>query len=214
MIASFAPMAMEIVELRQYTLHPGQRDTLIELFEREFIEAQEACGMHLPGQFRDVDDPDRFVWLRGFSDMETRRAALAGFYGGEVWASNRDAANATMIDSDDVLLLRPCTPFALPERTRPPAGAETPDSLVFITVCPLAAPIEAEFPDAPIAVLQTERARNTYPALPVREGETVLVWISGDEQRLTRSAIWPELRPRLTGPPRELRLRPTARSLL
>src|SRR5437868_5726448 len=31
-----------IVEIRQYTLYPGQRDVLIELFERAFIEAQEA----------------------------------------------------------------------------------------------------------------------------------------------------------------------------
>ena len=27
-----------IVELRRYTLHPGRRDTLIELFDREFVE--------------------------------------------------------------------------------------------------------------------------------------------------------------------------------
>ena len=31
-----------IVELRQYTLHPGQRDVLIDLFDREFVESQEA----------------------------------------------------------------------------------------------------------------------------------------------------------------------------
>ena len=55
---------MNIIELRQYTLRPGQRDTLIELFEREFIESQDTCGMTVLGQFRDLDDPDRFVWLR------------------------------------------------------------------------------------------------------------------------------------------------------
>src|SRR5829696_7935028 len=55
-----------VLELRQYTLHPGKRDVLIELFEREFVESQEALGMQLVGQFRDADDPDRFVWLRGF----------------------------------------------------------------------------------------------------------------------------------------------------
>jgi hypothetical protein len=48
-----------IVELRQYTLLPGKRDVLIELFEAEFIESQEAVGMKLVGQFRDVDKPDR-----------------------------------------------------------------------------------------------------------------------------------------------------------
>jgi hypothetical protein len=30
-----------VVELRQYTLRPGQREDLIELFERELIEPQE-----------------------------------------------------------------------------------------------------------------------------------------------------------------------------
>jgi hypothetical protein len=50
-----------IAELRQYTLHPGKRDVLIELFDREFIESQEAVGMRIIGQFRDLDNPDRFV---------------------------------------------------------------------------------------------------------------------------------------------------------
>jgi NIPSNAP protein len=96
-----------IVELRQYTLFPGRRDELIELFEREFVTGQEAAGITLLGSFRDLGDPDRFVWLRGFPDMAARAVALAAFYGGPVWRRHREAANATMIDSDDVLLLRP-----------------------------------------------------------------------------------------------------------
>jgi quinol monooxygenase YgiN len=99
-----------IVELRQYTLHPGRRDALIELFEREFVETQEAVGMTVMGQFLDLDDPNRFVWLRGFRDMAARQAGLQAFYGGPVWQAHRDAANATMVDSDNVLLLRPAWP--------------------------------------------------------------------------------------------------------
>ena len=105
-----------IVELRQYTLHPGRRDTLVALFEREFLDTQEAAGIDVLGQFRDLDDPDRFTWLRGFPDMDARLAALSAFYGGPAWAAHREAANATMIDSDDVLLLKPVAPasgFAL-----------------------------------------------------------------------------------------------------
>jgi hypothetical protein len=54
------PTAAEcaVVELRQYTLKPGRRDDLIELFDREFIESQEAEGAHLLGQFRDLDRED------------------------------------------------------------------------------------------------------------------------------------------------------------
>ena len=47
------------------------------------------------------------MWLRGFSTMDDRKAALERFYYGPVWKAHRAAANATMIDSDDVLLLRP-----------------------------------------------------------------------------------------------------------
>jgi len=96
-----------VVELRQYTLHPGQRDTLIDLFEQHFIEAQEQAGLRVIGQFRDLDHPDRFVWLRSFDSMPARKSALETFYGGPVWKAHREAANATMIDSDNVLLLRP-----------------------------------------------------------------------------------------------------------
>src|SRR6266436_7570283 len=121
---SFSP----ILELRQYTLHPGQRDVLIELFERAFIETQEAVGAAVIGQFRDLEDPNRFVWLRGFPDMEKHLAALQAFYGGVVWKEHREAANATMVDSDNVLLLRPAAPtsgFSLENMKRPPLSAAT-----------------------------------------------------------------------------------------
>jgi len=44
-----------VVELRQYTLHPGKRDVLIDLFDREFVEAQKEVGIKIIGQFRDFD---------------------------------------------------------------------------------------------------------------------------------------------------------------
>jgi hypothetical protein len=56
---------LQVIELRQYRLRGGQRDLLIELFDREFVESQEAVGMKVIGQFRVIDDPDRFIWLRG-----------------------------------------------------------------------------------------------------------------------------------------------------
>ena len=61
-----------IVDDRQYTCQPGQRDTLSELFDREFVETQEKVGIHQVGQFRDLDRPDYFVWMRGFTDNAAR----------------------------------------------------------------------------------------------------------------------------------------------
>ncbi|MGW3077952.1 MULTISPECIES: NIPSNAP family protein [unclassified Kitasatospora] len=169
-----------IVELRQYTLHPGTRETLIELFEREFVTGQEAVGITLGGRFRDLDDPDRFVWMRSFPSMPERRRALEAFYGGPVWLAHRDAANATMVDSDDVLLLRG------PGFT-PRAGARE----VLATICH---PIEAAAFDAYAAghlgpghaVHRTEHAENDFPTLPVRTGEDVRVWFGAAEP-----APWP-----------------------
>jgi hypothetical protein len=55
--ASGEPVKTTVLELRQYKLHPGQCDVLIALFEREFIESQDALGIRLVGQFRDRNDP-------------------------------------------------------------------------------------------------------------------------------------------------------------
>jgi len=74
-----AQICCPVVELRQYTLYPHTRDVLIDLFDSEFVEGQEAVGMWVIGQFRDLDDPNRFVWLRGFRDMPIRAEALHAF---------------------------------------------------------------------------------------------------------------------------------------
>jgi hypothetical protein len=186
-----------VVELRQYTLHPGKRDVLIELFEREFIESQEATGMRVIGTFSDLNNPDRFVWLRGFSDMPARAKALEEFYGGPVWKAHRDAANATMIDSDNVLLLRPAhldSGFSLVNLKRPPFGSTTTArGLLVATIYHLGEtdgtgvvdlferelrPI-IEQTDATIAAsFVTENHPNTFPKLPVREDANVFVWFS------------------------------------
>lgn len=237
-----------MVELRQYALHPGQRETLIALFEREFLESQEATGMQVIAQFRDIDRPDVFTWLRGFPDMPTRAASLAAFYGGPVWAAHRDAANGTMLSSDNVRLLRPArlgSGFPPAERPGPGATAIAP-GLVVATSYTLAAPAAQGFtadfvrvvvPElkaggaGPIAMFETEPAANTFPRLPVREGEHAFIWFTRFDNvaaydrwkaKLAGSQRWrevvrPVLEKHLRSPaeiwPVEImRLTPTARS--
>jgi hypothetical protein len=222
-----------IVELRQYTLHPGKRDVLIDLFDRELVETQEDVGMDVIGQFRDADDPDRLVWLRGFSDMTTRAESLQAFYGGPVWKTHRDAANATMIDSDNVLLLHPARPgsgFAADLGTRPPRGtAGSGQGLVIAAIYPLDARAESAMAGyfertlapaltgsgaAVLAWFVTETSANTFPGLPVRENENVFVWLAGFGDAATGFELPQGNIPGLTGPQQQLRLIPTARSRL
>lgn len=239
-----AATANAVVELRQYTLKPGSRDALIELFDREFVETQEAAGMAVLGQFRDLDDPERFVWLRGFPDMAARAASLTAFYGGPVWAAHRDAARATMVDTDDVLLLRPAGPGdGLVDRSTraAPGAAAAPQTIVTATIHHVEEPELDGFLEfherivdpalraagAPaLATLVTEASPNTYPRLPVREGETVLVRLAAFFDRaaydrhldaLSRSAAWrtaSEVLDRMPHPVETLRLQPTARSAI
>jgi hypothetical protein len=227
---------LRVLELRRYRLRPGARETLIELFDRAFIEPQEAVGMHVLGQFRDLDDPNAFVWLRGFPDMSARTGSLAAFYSGPVWAAHCDQANSTMINSDNVLLLRPIT-LELAEARVEHAG------LVVATVCYLARGTEdafATFFEASvrpalqhasarvIATLLSEQSPNGFPRLPVREGENVFGGLSTFPSLpayethlavLTRTAAWiehvlPEIERRSWRPNEVSRLTAKARSRL
>jgi hypothetical protein len=235
-----------VVELRRYRLRHGARDRLIELFDRELVETQEAVGIRVIGQFRDLDDTESFVWLRGFRDMASRAEALGAFYGGPVWARHRAEANDTMINSDNVLLLRPASPgrgFTLPHGRPERAAQARPSALVVATICHLAPRTEDAFADlfarvlAPLLVgasarilgtFVTERGPNTFPRLPVREGETVFVWFAHFASAaayedhlatLRRSKAWttqalPEMDRRTWRPNEVSRLAPTARSRL
>ena len=195
--------------------------------------------MAVGGLFHDRDDAERFVWIRGFASMDHRREALAAFYGGPVWKQHGPAANATMVDSDDVLLLRPTAPPHPPARpgARAPVGAEpVGDEWVVVTAwlhepgrgtCDWLArdvqPALEKTLETFVATWRTEPAANTFPALPVRD-DHAFVWTATFRDhpsyaaalaRLDQEPWWQHTRSELdrrgvlTEP---LRLRPTARS--
>jgi quinol monooxygenase YgiN len=205
-----------VVDLRQYTLHPGQRDTLIDVFDEYFVEGQEATGMHVVGQFRDLDDPDRFVWIRGFADLPSRADALTAFYTGPIWRAHSATANQTMIDSDNALLLKPIElrdGYPRLDSPRSPIGTtDVPDSVIAGAVYHRGAPDDGFvefFTDhvvpalvasgaEPVAVFETLVAENNFPALPLRD-EVVLAWFArfddeaaydGHRRLLAASPVW------------------------
>ncbi|MDL2355434.1 MAG: NIPSNAP family containing protein [Pseudomonadota bacterium] len=186
-----------VVELRQYITYPGKRDDLATLFEREFIESQEEVGIRVLGQFRDFNDPHRFTWLRGFSAMPARKQALTEFYTGPLWKRWKSAANATLYDNDDVLLLKPASAgsgFALDAVKRPGKNVTAPQAgLIVATLYFFKQPVSAEFISgfnadlAPIfqrsgariiGRFVSEKSVNTFAQLPVREDVNVFVWLA------------------------------------
>jgi hypothetical protein len=170
--------------------------------------------------------------------MQARAQALAAFYDGPVWRAHREQANATMLDSDDVLLLRPLRGFALEGLERPAPGERAPAGLLTATICPLeAAQANALARDFDgqvrprlerhgaqvLAAFVTEPARNNFPRLPVREGECVLVWFAAFADAAAQTELEAAFASdpaigawiaRLAAMPETLRLAPTPRSLL
>lgn len=194
--AAPAGTCCEVVELRQYITYPGKRDALIALFEREFIESQEAVGIRVLGQFRDRNDPNRFTWVRGFHSMPERKQALGDFYFGPLWKSFSKQANATLYDNDDVLLLRPAAAgagFAMNAAPRPPLSATPQAGFVVVNLYYFKQAVSAEFVTqfgrelAPmferhgaqiLGRFVTEPSANTFERLPVRENVNVFVWFA------------------------------------
>ncbi|HEU4959580.1 MAG TPA: NIPSNAP family protein [Sphingomonas sp.] len=185
-----------VVELRQYKLVQGRGEAFVALFDRTFVENQEALGMRLVGQFRDLDDPDRFVWIRGFSDMAERTTALNAFYFGPVWQAHRDEANPMLDDNDNVLLLHPAAADLAFGPAAPRAASGTsaaPGGVVMATIVYLwkrpdagftaffRAAMKPAIEAAGLPVLGAyvpEETPNGFPRLPVRPDTKVFVWFT------------------------------------
>jgi hypothetical protein len=158
-----------------------------------------------------------------------------------VWQAHRSAANATMLDSDNVLLLKPAEPggaFALGSRGTHGAGSVVTATIHYLTdaLTPDFAAFFAErmrprlqADGAPVlATYVSETSANTFPRLPVRAADRVFVWFARFDSAAAEAAFrareaqasgWrdgaPEaLLPAFARKPERLRLSPTARSAL
>src|SRR5262249_59324455 len=113
-------------------------------------------------------------------------------YGGPIWEAHRDAANATMVEWDDVPLLRPVHPSRGFPRRRPTEGQKPGTSRVLVRILRRAPgahdlvmffrqhvhPVLEGTGAMPVALLETKHAANDFPRLPVREDCDVVVSLS------------------------------------
>jgi len=110
-MTNFLPQTNQIIrvlELRNYLLKPNMADVFGVYFNTHFVKPMTALGGYTLGQFKIKGVNDRFVWMRGFTDMGTRLQFLNDFYvNSGVWNEFGPGANDMMINSDNVYLLRP-----------------------------------------------------------------------------------------------------------
>ena len=172
-------MTFDVIELRRYTMQPGQREDFAEYFDAYFPEAFQQLGAIAFGQFLERDKPSMFTWLRGFKDMDARAVVNSAFYYGPVWKEHKPTVNPMMIDSDDVLLLRPLRaipvlPAVDPVHERSPRG---------VVVMHIVHDIDPEILERAYAkyecagLLVTLDAPNNFPQLPVRTDGPWVVWL-------------------------------------
>jgi heme-degrading monooxygenase HmoA len=93
-----------IVEVRSYRIKPGKRDEFIRLFETRAVPVQREYGMKIVGPLLDVENPNKFVFLRSFPSLEDRDRMKDAFYGGEEWKNELEAIAMPLLDSYDVIL--------------------------------------------------------------------------------------------------------------
>jgi len=93
-----------IVEVRSYRIKSGKRDEFIRLFEARAVPVQREYGMKIVGPLLDVENPNKFVFLRSFPSLEDRDRMKDAFYGGEEWKNELEAIAMPLLDSYDVIL--------------------------------------------------------------------------------------------------------------
>lgn len=99
---------IQVLEFRNYLLKPGMTDTFSDYFNAHFVKLMRELGGNTIAQFKIAGVNDRFVWMRGFTNMDTRSKFLVDFYvNSPVWKQFGPGANEMMINSDNVYLLRP-----------------------------------------------------------------------------------------------------------
>lgn len=184
----------QVVEFRRYVTSHGERAHFVKYFDTYFPEAFEQLGAMVFGQFTERGNPDRFIWLRGFHDINARPIVNAAFYYGPLWREHRLKVNAILPDSDNVMLMRPLHA----DRGIPVLPAVDPvceehgaQGVVVAQIFAVKKGSEETFAKQaeaafsayriegvhPAGVLVTLDVPNNFPQLPIRTDGPFLVWL-------------------------------------
>jgi hypothetical protein len=207
----------QVIEFRRYILKEGEREHFAEYFESYFPEAFQQMGAIAFGQFFERKNPVGFTWIRGFKNTDARAIINAGFYYGPLWREHASTMNSLMLDSDNVLLLRPLSaergipvlPSVDPVKERKGAQGVVVAQIFAVkpnSIDAFAKQAEATFASYRAAgareagVLVTLDVPNNFPQLPVRTDGPYLVWLGIVKDNKTLDAQLTPLVERSTQP--------------
>jgi hypothetical protein len=184
----------QVLEFRRYTIKEGEREHFAQYFDTYFPEALQELGTIVAGDFFERKNPSGFTWIRGFHTLEDRAVANAQFYAGSVWKEHKKTMNDLIVDSDNVMLLRPLSPergIPILPAVDPTVEANGAQGIVVAEIFAVKAdgveafakaaePTFASYQAAGVreaGVLVTLDVPNNYPQLPIRTDGPFLVWL-------------------------------------
>ena len=172
----------------------GEREHFAQYFQSYFPEALQKLGAIVFGQFLERKNHNLFTWIRGFKNMDARATINAALYYGPLWKEHRATMNNLLVDSDNVLLLRPLNQergvLVLPAvdpvyETNGAQGVLVAQIFAvktnsIETFAQQAEPTFAAYRGAgarEAGVLVTLDMPNNFPQLPIRTDGPYLVWL-------------------------------------
>jgi hypothetical protein len=108
-----------LIELRQYRMHPGQRDNWVRFMNEVIVPFQKSKGMKVLGMWVAEEDPDLFVWMREFENQEELERQYEAVYQSDFWKTEVAPKAATMNNREKMVITR------LVPATEVPAGTAT-----------------------------------------------------------------------------------------
>ena len=61
-------------------------------------------GIKITGPFIDLENPNKFVWLRSFPDLEERDRMKTAFYESDIWKNEIEGVLMPILDAYDFTL--------------------------------------------------------------------------------------------------------------
>jgi hypothetical protein len=184
----------QVIEFRRYVIKDGEREHFAQYFESYFPEAFQQLGAIAAGQFFERKNHTGFTWIRGFKNLDARAIVNSAFYYGPLWKEHKSTLNGLMVDSDNVMLMRPLTPdrgVTILPAVDPVMESQGAQGVIVAqiftvkanSVDDFAKQAEATFAKYRAAgvreagVLVTLDVPNNFPQLPVRTDGPYLVWL-------------------------------------
>jgi hypothetical protein len=92
------------VEFCTYRVKAGRRSDFMRFFETRCLPAIRAQGIRVLGPLVDLENPNRFVWLRSFPSLAERDRMKSAFHHSAVWVDELAPVVTPMLESWDFVI--------------------------------------------------------------------------------------------------------------